>query len=152
MVKVIVGLSLGLGLLFTQTIAAPLKGRVMGPNGQPASFLVISVDGQKIACQTDAQGYFTLDIAPGTYGLAFRGLGFETLHQEIPVAETGTEVWVVMGPAEKEEFQSEFMRFRAQKLLEELRREWGVPQSVFEKQSALLPGAGVFIHDLPTTH
>lgn len=72
---------------FTATIAQSVRGRVTDANtGANLPGVSILATGQTIGTTTDAEGNYTLALAPGSYSLRFSFLGYTT--QTVPVQVT----------------------------------------------------------------
>ena len=55
----------------------PIRGKVTdGKN--PLSGISVKIDGTNIFTNTDDNGYFTLNLKPGTYRIVFSSIGYET--------------------------------------------------------------------------
>lgn len=64
----------------------PVRGRVTDGKG-PIPGVSVRVDGTNIATNTDANGYFTLNLSPGTYRIVFSSVGYESKRIEKVVSD-----------------------------------------------------------------
>ncbi len=74
-------------LLFVPSIAGKVTGRVTNASGEIVPFASISVKNSKTETSSNNQGLFFLDLAPGTYTLICRHVGYERAEKEITVKE-----------------------------------------------------------------
>lgn len=68
---------------------AQVEGRVMNANGEPLGFASILVKGSTIGVSANSEGYFRLQLAPGSYTLVCQHIGYETreMRVTVPVSE-----------------------------------------------------------------
>ncbi|SMC59659.1 SusC/RagA family TonB-linked outer membrane protein [Pedobacter africanus] len=77
----------------------PVRGRVTDGKG-PIPGVSVRIDGTNMATMTDANGYFTLNLAPGTYRIVFTSIGYESKRIEKVITENdNTEINVVLNVA-----------------------------------------------------
>lgn len=65
----------------------PVRGRVTENGRAPLPGVSVRVDGTNMATTTDANGYFTLNLAPGTYRIVFSSIGYESKRIEKVVSD-----------------------------------------------------------------
>ncbi|MDR6784315.1 TonB-linked SusC/RagA family outer membrane protein [Pedobacter africanus] len=65
----------------------PVRGRVTENGRAPIPGVSVRVDGTNMATTTDANGYFTLNLAPGTYRIVFSSIGYESKRIEKVVSD-----------------------------------------------------------------
>ncbi|WP_316816188.1 SusC/RagA family TonB-linked outer membrane protein [Pedobacter nyackensis] len=76
----------------------PVRGRVTDGKG-PLPGVSVKVDGTNLVSITDANGYFTLNLTPGTYRIIFSYVGYETKRFEKVVSEgTDADINIVLNP------------------------------------------------------
>lgn len=77
----------------------PVRGRVTDGKG-PIPGVSVRIDGTNLTAITDANGYFTLNLAPGTYRIVFSYVGYESKRIEKVVTENdNSEINVVLNVA-----------------------------------------------------
>lgn len=77
----------------------PVRGRVTDGKS-PLPGISVKVDGTSIVAITDGNGYFTLNLTPGTYRIVFSSVGYESKRIEKVVTEADdSEMNVVLNPA-----------------------------------------------------
>lgn len=83
----------------TPEVKRPIKGRVTDGK-TPLSRISVRIDGTNIVAITDANGYFSLDLSPGTYQIVFSSIGFESKRiQKIVTSGDNEELNVVLNVA-----------------------------------------------------
>ncbi|TKC09427.1 SusC/RagA family TonB-linked outer membrane protein [Pedobacter frigoris] len=76
-----------------------IRGRVTDGK-DPISRISVKVDGTNIVAFTDDNGYFTLNLTPGTYRIVFSSIGYESKSIQKVVTETDdSEINIVLNPA-----------------------------------------------------
>lgn len=76
----------------------PVRGRVTDGKG-PLPGVSVKVDGTNLVSITDANGYFTLNLTPGTYRIIFSYVGYETKRFEKVVSEgADADINIVLNP------------------------------------------------------
>ena len=75
-------------LLFSQTIT----GRVTGELGQPLAFSSIVIKGTTTGVSANADGYYSIDVTPGTYKLMAQHVGYISSELEVTVVTNGNAV------------------------------------------------------------
>lgn len=77
----------------------PVRGRVTDGKG-PLPGISVKIDGTNIVAITDANGYFTLNLTPGTYRIIFSSVGYESKRIEKVVTEADdSEINIVLNVA-----------------------------------------------------
>lgn len=77
----------------------PVRGRVTDGK-TPLPGISVKVDGTNIMSITDANGYFTLNLTPGSYRIIFSSVGYESKRIEKVVSEgNDPEINIVLNPA-----------------------------------------------------
>nr|WP_121269302.1 SusC/RagA family TonB-linked outer membrane protein [Pedobacter schmidteae] len=77
----------------------PVRGRVTDGKG-PIPGVSVRIDGTNLTAITDANGYFTLNLAPGSYRIVFSYVGYESKRIEKVVTEgDNSEINVVLNVA-----------------------------------------------------
>ncbi len=66
------------------------EGQVTDPDGEPVPDVTVSVDGERWAETTDANGQFALGVPAGEYPLTYEAFGYQTASQTLTVGESGT--------------------------------------------------------------
>ena len=69
-----------------------INGKVMGPDGKPASAISVVIRNTTFGSATGPDGQYSInaDIKPGTYTLEFSGVGFKTMTQTLQVSSAAT--------------------------------------------------------------
>ncbi|HET9054904.1 MAG TPA: DUF5686 family protein, partial [Cyclobacteriaceae bacterium] len=78
-------------LLFSSSsvaFAAGVRGTITGSDGEPLPFTTIFIKELGTGTTSNAQGFYEITLAPGTYTLAFQYLGHETQEKQVTI---GTE-------------------------------------------------------------
>ncbi len=78
--------------------ATGIYGRVTETSGLPLPFANVFIDGDTRGCATNLDGYYRLDLEPGTYTVVARYLGYSTLRQTITVAAADLELNFLLNP------------------------------------------------------
>ncbi len=86
-------------LLLTLPLSgAVLGGRVTSVTGEPLAYGAIYVKGTSKGTTTNDQGYYTLDLAPGTYTVIFQVTGYAKKTLEVDLSQGNTTLNVVLSP------------------------------------------------------
>lgn len=76
-----------------------VRGRVTDGK-DPLPGVSVKVDGTSLAAITDANGYFTLNLTPGTYRIVFSSVGFESKRiEKVVTSADDPELNIVLNPA-----------------------------------------------------
>jgi hypothetical protein len=78
------------------TLAGWLSGIVLDSGNKPISFASVYVVGTTIGTSANADGIYKLTLAPGTYRVAYRMMGFEILDTLISVGQNDVSLDVVL--------------------------------------------------------
>ncbi|MFD2248541.1 DUF5686 and carboxypeptidase regulatory-like domain-containing protein [Pontibacter ruber] len=70
--------------------AGTLRGRITDENGQGLPFASIYIKETASGTATNDQGYYQLQLAPGTYTLEFKYVGYKALQQSITITADET--------------------------------------------------------------
>lgn len=80
------GFLLFIFLLFTYTLTAQtISGRVTGELGQPLAFASVLVKGTSGGVSANADGYYSISVAPGSYKLVAQHVGYISSEQAITI-------------------------------------------------------------------
>lgn len=78
--------------------AAVLSGRITDENGQGLPFASIYIKETASGTGSNEQGYFQLQLSPGTYTLEFKYVGYKAETKTVTVAEEAQEMNVQLTP------------------------------------------------------
>jgi hypothetical protein len=86
--------------LFTHSflIAGKISGKVNSSTGDLLPFSTITVEGKNIQTNANSQGYYFLDLTPGTYSISCRHVGYERAVQKVIVTNDAMELNFVLQP------------------------------------------------------
>ncbi|MBC5994794.1 DUF5686 and carboxypeptidase regulatory-like domain-containing protein [Pontibacter cellulosilyticus] len=93
-------LSLLLLLMFVPMLAQAgiLKGRVTDENGQGLPFASIYINETASGTATNDQGYYQLQLEPGTYSLEFKYVGYRARNEKVTITDGTKELNVQLMP------------------------------------------------------
>ncbi|MDN5201259.1 DUF5686 and carboxypeptidase regulatory-like domain-containing protein [Fulvivirgaceae bacterium BMA10] len=83
-------------LLCNQSFGAKIYGRVVDEHGNGLSFTTLHVKGTSIGTTSNADGYYSLEIASGSYDLIFQFVGYSTLVKHVDVGQEDLELNVTL--------------------------------------------------------
>jgi hypothetical protein len=79
-------------------IAGKISGKVNSSTGDLLPFSTITVEGKNIQTNANSQGYYFLDLTPGTYTISCRHVGYERAVQTVIVTNDAMELNFVLQP------------------------------------------------------
>jgi hypothetical protein len=78
------------------SFASGIKGTVRADDGQPLAYATIFVKQTGTGTTTNESGHFELDLAAGTYTVAFQYLGYESVVRELTVIDDYLELDIIL--------------------------------------------------------
>jgi len=79
--------------------AARVTGRVVDAAGHPVELANVRVTAQRAGAVTDAQGAFTLELAPGPVTIEIAQIGYQAAHLDLVVADEVAPIRIVLREA-----------------------------------------------------
>ena len=73
-----------------------LKGYISDEEGQALPYASIYIQGTTIGTASNPEGYFELDLSPGTYQMVFQYIGYKQQHETIEIAEDALSVNITL--------------------------------------------------------
>jgi len=73
-------------------VAGKISGKVTAASGEVLAYSTITVQGKNIYANANAQGYYFLELSPGTYTISCRHVGYERSVQTITVSNDAQEL------------------------------------------------------------
>lgn len=83
---------------YSVLIAGKISGKINSSAAEILPFSTITVEGKNIQTNANSQGYYFLDLTPGTYTISCRHVGFERQVKTIAVTNETQELNFVLQP------------------------------------------------------
>lgn len=74
-----------LGLFTHLTFASGIKGKITDEDGNPLAFATIFIQKNGTGTATNEEGYYEINLTPGTYKVAYQFIGYETVVKDVMV-------------------------------------------------------------------
>lgn len=74
-------------LVFSQSYAFKLSGHITDADKKPVSFSSILIKGTTVGTTTNQQGFYTLQLNPGTYTIVCQHVGFKSVEQKVVIKD-----------------------------------------------------------------
>lgn len=85
-VKLIIYVALLLLVNLGNNYAAIIKGRITDQSGEPLSFATVYVKGTTNGTSANEEGFYTLDVQPGSYTVTAQLMGYQSVSKNVTVA------------------------------------------------------------------
>lgn len=83
-------------LQITISQAGGIKGTIKSDEGELLAFTTIFVKETGTGTTSNSDGYYQIELAPGTYNLVFQYIGFETVSKQVEIADTYIELNILL--------------------------------------------------------
>jgi hypothetical protein len=87
-----------LALFSQEVVATRVSGKITDENNQPVPFASVYVKGTTHGTTSNIQGFYSIDLAPGSYEIVFKLIGYRPDVEKVDPAATNLEINVKLVP------------------------------------------------------